>query len=83
VCRCFTTFGAYELAAYFAQRIDRSSFPPLLPRRYEWELGVKMLEIDSAAAHYQIDAQRIDLVEEFRRAPGGPHSDELQRVLPV
>jgi hypothetical protein len=40
-----------------------------------------MLEIDPAAAHYEIDAQRIDLVEEFRRAPRGPHSDELQRVL--
>jgi hypothetical protein len=40
-----------------------------------------MLEIDPAAAHYEIDAQRLDLVEEFRRAPRGQHSDELQRVL--
>jgi hypothetical protein len=40
-----------------------------------------MLEIDPAAAHYQIDPDRLDLVEEFRRAPRGPHSDELQKVL--
>jgi hypothetical protein len=40
-----------------------------------------MLEIDPAAAHYEIDAQRLDLVEEFGRAPRGPHSDELQKVL--
>ncbi len=40
-----------------------------------------MLEIDPTAAHYPIDPQRLDLVEEFRRAPRGPYSDELQRVL--
>lgn len=40
-----------------------------------------MLEIDPAAAHYPIDPDRLDLVEEFRRAPKGPHSDELQKIL--
>ena len=40
-----------------------------------------MLEIDPAAAHYQIDPERLDLVEEFRRSPRGPHSDELQKIL--
>lgn len=40
-----------------------------------------MLEIDPAAARYPIDPDRLDLVEEFRRAPRGPHSDELQKVL--
>jgi hypothetical protein len=40
-----------------------------------------MLEIDPSAAHYPIDPDRLDLVEEFRRAPKGPHGDELQKVL--
>ena len=40
-----------------------------------------MLEIDPLAAHYPIDPNRLDLVEEFRRAPEGPHGDELQKVL--
>jgi hypothetical protein len=43
--------------------------------------AVSMLEIDPSAAHYPIDPDRLDLVEEFRRAPKGPHSDELQKVL--
>ncbi len=40
-----------------------------------------MLENDPNAAHYPIDPDRLDLVEEFRRAPKGPHSDALQKVL--
>lgn len=40
-----------------------------------------MLENDPNAAHYPIDPDRLDLVEEFRRAPKGPHSDDLQKVL--
>jgi hypothetical protein len=40
-----------------------------------------MLAIDPSAARYPIDPARLDLVEEFRRAPKGAHSDELQKVL--
>ncbi|TWT15932.1 hypothetical protein FQU96_02100 [Reyranella sp. CPCC 100927] len=40
-----------------------------------------MLNNDPDAAHYPIDATRRDLVDEFRRAPRGPHSRELQMVL--
>lgn len=40
-----------------------------------------MLLNDPAAAHYEIDPRRVDLAHEFRAAPKGPHSDELQRVL--
>jgi hypothetical protein len=40
-----------------------------------------MLVNDPDAAHYQIDPSRLDLVEEFRRKPRGPHSDELQKIL--
>jgi hypothetical protein len=40
-----------------------------------------MLVNDPDAAHYEIDPTRLDLVAEFRRAPRGPHSDELLRVL--
>jgi hypothetical protein len=40
-----------------------------------------MLVNDPDAAHYEIDPARLDLAAEFRRAPRGPHSDELQRVL--
>lgn len=40
-----------------------------------------MLENDPNAAHYPIDPDRLDLVEEFRRAPKGLHSDALQKVL--
>ena len=40
-----------------------------------------MLVNDPAAAHYPIDPARLDLVEEFRRSPKGPHSPELQKVL--
>ncbi len=40
-----------------------------------------MLVNDPAAAHFQIDASRLDLVEEFRAKPKGPHSDALQKVL--
>ncbi len=40
-----------------------------------------MLVTDPSAAHYQIDASRLDLAQEFRRKPKGPHSDELQKVL--
>ena len=32
-------------------------------------------------AHYEVDPSRTDLVEEFRRSPKGPHSDELRKVL--
>ncbi len=40
-----------------------------------------MLDNDPDAAHYEIDPARLDLVEEFRRKPKGPHSDELLKVL--
>ena len=40
-----------------------------------------MLEFDPSAARYPINPERLDLVEEFRRFPKGPHSDELQKVL--
>jgi hypothetical protein len=33
------------------------------------------------AAHYPIDPARLDLVEEFRQKPRGPHSEELQKIL--
>jgi hypothetical protein len=40
-----------------------------------------MLRNDPEAAHYEIDPTRLDLVEEFRRKPRGPHSRDLQLVL--
>ena len=40
-----------------------------------------MLINDPGAAHYEVDPDRLDLVEEFRRSPKGPYSDELQKVL--
>jgi hypothetical protein len=33
------------------------------------------------AAHWQVDTTRLDLVEEFRRKPRGPHGDDLQKLL--
>lgn len=32
-------------------------------------------------SHYVIDSTRMDLVEEFRAKPLGPHSVELQRIV--
>lgn len=40
-----------------------------------------MLVNDPDAAHFEIDPSRLDLVEEFRARPRGPHSDALQKVL--
>jgi hypothetical protein len=40
-----------------------------------------MLVNYAAAAHWPVDAARLDLVEEFRRRPRGPHGDELQKLL--
>ena len=40
-----------------------------------------MLVNDPEAAHWPVDPTRLDLVEEFRRAPRGPHSDALQKLL--
>lgn len=40
-----------------------------------------MLVNDPADAHYVIDPARVDLAEEFRRNPKGPHSAELMKVL--
>lgn len=40
-----------------------------------------MLVNDSDAAHWPVDASRLDLVREFRRRPRGPHGDELQKLL--
>ncbi len=40
-----------------------------------------MLRTDPHTAHYKVDPNRTDLVDEFRRAPKGPHSAELQKVL--
>ncbi len=36
---------------------------------------------DPWAAHFPIDGARLDLVEEFRLKPRGPHGDELQKIL--
>lgn len=33
------------------------------------------------AAHWPVDPTRLDLVEEFRRNPRGPHGEELQKLL--
>ncbi len=33
------------------------------------------------AAHFPVDASRLDLVDEFRRDPRGRHSDALQKLL--
>jgi hypothetical protein len=33
------------------------------------------------AAHWPVDPARLDLVEEFRRKPKGPHSPDLQKLL--
>ena len=40
-----------------------------------------MLVTYPEAAHWPIDPDRLDLVEEFRRQPRGPHGDELQKML--
>lgn len=40
-----------------------------------------MLVNDPEAAHWEVDPSRTDLVEEFRRNPKGPHSDDLRRLL--
>ncbi|WBV45193.1 hypothetical protein [Pseudoroseomonas cervicalis] len=40
-----------------------------------------MLVNDPAAAHWPVDATRLDLALEFRRRPRGPHGDELQKLL--
>ena len=40
-----------------------------------------MLLNDPASAHWEVDPDRTDLVEEFRRKPKGPHSDDLRRIL--
>lgn len=40
-----------------------------------------MLVNDPDVAHFPVDASRRDLVEEFRLAPKGPHSRDLQMLL--
>jgi hypothetical protein len=40
-----------------------------------------MLRADRSSAHYPVDPDRLDLVEEFRRAPKGPHGEELQKLV--
>jgi hypothetical protein len=40
-----------------------------------------MLLNDPADAHFEVDPARLDLAREFRAAPRGPHSPDLQRVL--
>lgn len=40
-----------------------------------------MLVNYASAAHWPVDPSRTDLVQEFRRKPRGPHSDELQKLL--
>jgi hypothetical protein len=37
--------------------------------------------VNYAAAHWPVDPTRLDLVDEFRRKPRGPHSDALQKLL--
>lgn len=40
-----------------------------------------MLRADRSSAHYPVDPDRLDLVEEFRRAPKGPHGEELRKLV--
>ena len=40
-----------------------------------------MLVNYASAAHWPVDPTRLDLVEEFRRNPRGPHGEELQKLL--
>ena len=40
-----------------------------------------MLVNYAEAAHWPIDPTRLDLVEEFRRQPRGPHGEDLQKLL--
>ncbi len=40
-----------------------------------------MIGTDPKTAHYPIDAERRDLIEEFRRSPKGPYSSELQKIV--
>jgi hypothetical protein len=40
-----------------------------------------MLVNYATAAHWPIDPDRLDLVEEFRKKPKGPHGEELQKLL--
>ncbi len=40
-----------------------------------------MLVHDPSAAHWPVDPTRLDLVEEFRRNPRGPHGADLQKLL--
>src|SRR4051812_7306759 len=40
-----------------------------------------MLVTYPEAAHWPVDPSRLDLVEEFRRKPRGPHGEELQKLL--
>ena len=40
-----------------------------------------MLVNYATAAHWPVDPGRLDLVEEFRARPRGPHSEELQKLL--
>ncbi len=40
-----------------------------------------MLINTESAAHWPVDPTRLDLVEEFRRNPRGPHGEELQKLL--
>ncbi|MCO5161787.1 MAG: hypothetical protein M9939_11660 [Mesorhizobium sp.] len=40
-----------------------------------------MNRTDPKSAHYPIDPARLDLIEEFRRKPKGPHSAELLKVV--
>lgn len=40
-----------------------------------------MIGTDPKTAHYPIDPARLDLIDEFRRAPKGPYSPELQKIV--
>lgn len=40
-----------------------------------------MLRTDPNTAQFPIDATRLDLAREFRDAPKGPHSPELQKIV--
>ncbi|MDI6029042.1 hypothetical protein QBK99_22990 [Corticibacterium sp. UT-5YL-CI-8] len=40
-----------------------------------------MLQTDPKTAHFPVDPNRLDLVEEFRRAPKGPYSPDLQKIV--
>lgn len=40
-----------------------------------------MLRTSPSTAQFEIDPSRLDLAQEFRKSPKGPHSAELQKIV--